>query len=214
MRIAVADDHPLFLEALRVRLERLFPETEVAEAADLDGLLALAATVPPCFDLILLDFRMPGMDGCAGLGRVLEAFPGSPVAVLSGSISPPQVIDLVRAGACGFLPKTLLPELFGHAVSLLLAGGSYLPAEVLRDEDSLLRATEATADAQALEQLLTPREREVLIHLAAGASNKEIGRDLGISEITVKLHVRQVFKKIGARNRAEAAAFAARRANP
>jgi DNA-binding NarL/FixJ family response regulator len=202
MRIIIADDHPLYREAVRLRMERLHPGCAVVEAADLDELLATAADERP--DLILVDLRMPGMTGPGDIARVCERFGGAPVMLMSGLAEPSVVRDAIAAGARGFVPKTLSAELFAAATSLVVAGGSYVPAEIVGKAD----AVDGAASSRAAN--LTPREQQVLVHLATGSSNKEIGRDLGLAEVTIKLHVRQILKKIAARNRSEAAAIATR----
>ncbi|MGO8916843.1 MAG: response regulator [Stellaceae bacterium] len=205
MHAIVADDHPLYREAVRLRLERLFPAAEIDEAAAVDELMRLGVGTETKLDLILLDLHMPGMAGAEGIGRVVAAFPGTPVVMMSGLARSADVLEAVRAGARGFLPKTMAPDHFAAALSLVIGGGTYLPAEVLQPQ-----ASAADAAPPSLLARLTPREQQVLVRLATGAPNKEIGRDLGLAEVTVKLHVRQILKKIGARNRSEAAAIASK----
>ena len=117
----------------------------------------------------------------------------------------------IAAGARGFLPKTMTAELFGMAISMIIAGGTYVPAEMLQEVGAAMSASEVGgAEGPGLADRLSPRERQVLVRLASGASNKEIGRDLNLAEVTVKLHVRQILRKIKARNRSEAASMATR----
>jgi DNA-binding NarL/FixJ family response regulator len=206
MRFIVADDHPLYREAVRLRLERSFSSAEVLEVGSIGELLELSDGAAAKPDLILLDLHMPGMAGAETVGRVVEAFAGTPVVLMSGIADRSDVTNAICGGARGFLAKTMAPDLFTGAVSLIAAGGSYLPADILQT-----RPGEAeTPPGAALLGFLTPREQQVLVRLAAGAPNKEIGRDLGLAEVTVKLHVRQILKKIGARNRSEAASMAAK----
>lgn len=200
MRFLLADDHPLYLEAVRLRLQAHFPEATFAEAVSLDEVLAKSGD-DPSFDLILSDLRMPGMNGHAGVAQIMAAFPGVCIAIMSGSARQGEVREVIQAGARGFLPKTMRLGAFSAAVSLLIAGGTYLPTDVLQEA----AAPDAGGD---LLRLLTPRERQVLVQLVSGASNKEIGRKFDLAEVTVKLHVRQILKKIGGRNRSEAAAIA------
>jgi two-component system, NarL family, nitrate/nitrite response regulator NarL len=207
MHAIVADDHPLFREAAGARLSRLLPGIDIAEAADFSGLrqLAAAGAAP---DLVLVDLNMPGMDGADGIRRLVEAFPRAAVVLMSGLATETDVREAVRAGARGFLPKTIMPDLFAQAVGIVLNGGTYLPVDAFErgaGGDSGGGDTRAGSVVQ-----LTPREQQVLARLASGAPNKEIGRDLGLAEITVKLHVRQILKKIGARNRSEAVSIAIR----
>ncbi len=203
MRAIVADDHPLYREAVRLRLERLFASAEIAEAASLDELLR---QVSPGVDLILLDLHMPGVAGVAATAQAIAAFPGAAVVVMSGLAAAAEVTEAVRAGARGFLPKTMSPDHFAAALKLILDGGSYVPADILQAQAESAPAVPVHSGLQNL----TPREQQVLVRLATGSPNKEIGRDLGLAEVTVKLHVRQMLKKIGARNRSEAASIATR----
>jgi two-component system, NarL family, nitrate/nitrite response regulator NarL len=204
MRIVIADDHPLFREAVRLRIERLFEGSEVREASSLDELLALADAAPAP-DLVLVDLRMPGMHGAGDIARIRQSFASVPVALMSGLAGAHDVRVAIEAGAGGFLPKTMPPEHFGAALNVLLAGGTYLPTDILQ-------AARADGEREGARSTLnlTARERQVLVELATGASNKEIGRHLDLAEVTVKLHVRQILKKVGARNRAEAATVAVR----
>lgn len=204
MLILLADDHPLYLEAVRLRLQRLYPDACFREAETLDATLAASEEGMPRPDLVLSDLNMPGMEGIAGVSRILAAFPGVPFALMSGSARRKDVMTAVQLGVRGFLPKTMNSDAFAAAVSLLLAGGTYLPTELVLDE------AEAEAPPPNLLDRLTPREKQVLVQLAAGASNKEIAREMNLAEVTIKLHVRQILKKIQSRNRSEAAAVAAR----
>jgi two-component system nitrate/nitrite response regulator NarL len=206
MRAIVADDHPLYREAVRLRLERSFPSADIAEASSLAELLRLGGGSPARLDLILLDLNMPGMTGAEAVGRVVAAFPQTPVVLMSGLASAADVTAGVRAGARGFLPKTMAPDHFAAALSMIVSGGTYVPADILQ----ILPPEASVAAAPRMLDRLTPREQQVLVRLATGAPNKEIGRDLGLAEITIKLHVRQILKKIGARNRSEAASIATR----
>jgi two-component system, NarL family, nitrate/nitrite response regulator NarL len=204
MRVIIADDHPLYREAVRLRMERSFSSAEISEVEGLDELLRLAAAAEGKFNLILLDLHMPGMDGAESIRRVVETFAGTPVVLMSGLAGQADVTAAIRAGARGFVPKTMSPELFTTALSMIAAGGSFVPADVIQESSADSKSRSFPLDA------LTPREQQVLVRLATGAANKEIGRDLGLAEVTVKLHVRQILKKIGARNRAEAASIAAK----
>jgi DNA-binding NarL/FixJ family response regulator len=204
MRILIADDHPLYLEAVRLRLQTLYPDAEFVEAVTIDEVLAESDGGQQGFDLILSDLRMPGMGGVSGVERIMAAFPDVPFAIMSGSAEQDEVREIIYAGARGFLPKTMKSDAFAAAVSLLLAGGTYLSTDVLQETETPPQV------ARDLLQMLTPRERQVLAELVSGASNKEIGRKFDLAEVTVKLHVRQILKKIGGRNRSQAAAIAAK----
>jgi two-component system, NarL family, nitrate/nitrite response regulator NarL len=211
MRLLVADDHPLYREAVRLRLRRLLPDSEVVEAGTFDQILAIAREAPPrAFDLVLFDLHMAEFAPDAVVRTLMEALPETPLLLMSGTANAEEVKRAVAAGARGFLPKTMEADHFAAAISLVLGGGSYLPVEVLSQFDT--RSTSATETAAPplhdLNQRLTPRERQVLALVASGASNKEIARELTLAEVTVKLHLRQILRKIDARNRSEAAAIA------
>lgn len=212
MRVLVADDHPLYREAVRLRLERLLADCTVVEAGSLDQVLAVTRTVPVrSFDLILLDIHLSDTDPEGAVQSVIEAAPDTPLLLMSGSASPKIVKQAIARGARGFVPKTMASDLFATAISMVLGGGSYLPIEILQDAADT-PAPAASPREQRFEDILTDRERQVLVLVATGASNKEIGRELGLAEVTVKLHVRQILRKIGARNRSEAASIATRSA--
>lgn len=212
MRVLVADDHPLYREAVRLRLERLLTDCTVVEAGSLDQVLAVTRTVPArSFDLILLDIHLSDADPEGAVQSVIAAAPDTPLLLMSGSASPKLVKRAIARGARGFVPKTMASELFATAISMVLGGGSYLPIEILQDA-AAPQAPATSPPEQRFEDILTARERQVLVLVATGASNKEIGRELGLAEVTVKLHVRQILRKIGARNRSEAASIATRAA--
>jgi DNA-binding NarL/FixJ family response regulator len=201
VRILLADDHPLFADALRALIERSLPATSLTVVPDLDAAhRALSAGDP--YDLAILDLHMPGANGFDGIERTRARFPDMALAVISGAATPADVARALQLGAKGFLPKTLPSSVLAAALQVLAAGGTYVPADYAAGQPEPQPAA-ATAS-------LTPRESEVLALLAAGRANKEIGRALDLQEITVKLHVRNIFRKLGVRNRVEAANAAAR----
>jgi DNA-binding NarL/FixJ family response regulator len=131
---------------------------------------------------------------------------------MSGSASSYVVKQAIARGARGYVPKTMQSELFATAISMVLGGGSYLPVEILQETPIVASEVPLPRVDKKFEEILTGRERQVLVLVATGASNKEIGRELNLAEVTVKLHVRQILRKIGARNRSEAASIATRAA--
>jgi two-component system, NarL family, nitrate/nitrite response regulator NarL len=204
MRILLADDHPLYADALRTLIERTVPAASLTVVADLaSALRALAKTGP--YDLAILDLQMPGADGTAGIERLLGLYPETPLLVISGAAGPAEVSRLIRLGVKGFVPKNLPNSVVAAALQVVLSGGSYVPAEYAQ-----AAASSRPAGAVAPAAGLTPRETEVLALLASGRSNKEIGRALALKEITVKLHVRNIFRKLQVRNRVEATNAATR----
>ena len=207
MQVLVADDHPLYREAVRLRLERMLPGCKVVEASSFQQIVQAAemAKAEP-FDLVLLDLHLSDTEPTAVVEAVMRALPGTPVLLMSGAAGAPDIKRVVAAVARGFLPKTMGSDNFATAVSMVLAGGSYLPVEALQET----AAGNGASVEKSFETLLTARERQVLTLLATGASNKEIARELSLAEVTIKLHVRQILRKIDARNRSEAASMAVR----
>ncbi|HWY62434.1 MAG TPA: response regulator transcription factor [Rhizomicrobium sp.] len=202
MRVVVADDHPLYRDAAVLQIQRLFPQARIDQVPSLDALRALAEQADTAFQLFLVDFHMPGMSVDA-LGQLAKRFPQVPIAVISGTAHRAEIRAMLQAGARGFIPKTATGDHLAHALQMLLAGGTSVPADMLFDE--------AGGDASTgWQDLLTQRERDVLRGVVRGLSNKEIGRELNLAEVTIKLHLRGVFRKMGARGRADAAVMATR----
>jgi two-component system nitrate/nitrite response regulator NarL len=201
MRVLIADDHPLYREAAALQIRRLYREAHVQEVASLAELRA-ATDHSAAFDLILVDYYMPGMSADALAGLVKD-FPATPLAVISGMVGNADIVAAVRAGVCGYIPKTSTSEYFARALQLLLAGGTSIPTEVLMDQTASHKMPSWLAKMSA-------REKEVLHGVAMGQSNKEIGRALGLAEVTIKLHLRNVFRKMAVKSRSEAAVKAVR----
>ncbi len=193
-KLLLADDHALVRETLADYL-RHQGGFQVVSAPSLDQACHDYVAFGP-FDLILLDYSMPGMDQLAGLTRMQE-LADCPVAILSGTAPRDVARRALRDGAGGFLPKTLAPLDMVGAVREMLAGDVYMPIEFLSDPTQ-----------GELSIALTPRELDVLRGISEGKSNKEIARDLSIQEVTVKLHLKTLSRKLGARNRTHAAMLA------
>lgn len=203
MRLLLADDHPLFADALRALIERDFPAAELEVVADINAAHEALARTP--FDLAILDLHMPGTSGFDGIARTLERFPGTPVVVISGAAGAAEVARAIELGARGFLPKTLPSKVLSAALQVVMSGGTYVPSDYAQPTLSAMPPVGEPAGGA-----LTPRETEVLQLLIVGRSNKEIGRELGLQEITIKLHVRNIFRKLSVRNRVEATNAAVR----
>lgn len=202
MKILVADDHPLYRDAVITQIRRLYPQAELDQVGSLDDLFAAVQRAGSPYDLFLVDFHMPGMME-PGIAKLTSAFPQTPVAIISGTADSQDVRASVRAGARGFIHKTASAELFAHTVQIVIAGGTSVPAGML----SIVPAGGQDSGPEWLGQL-SPREREVLTALARGLPNKQIGRELNLAEVTIKLHLRSIFRKMGARTRSEAAVLA------
>jgi len=210
MRIILADDHILVRESLRQFVEQLAEGTEVLEAGSLDEVRAHAGSQP---DLIMLDMQMPGMKGPQSVGDVRQAFPGVPVAVISGLTDPVVIRAVIQAGANGYIPKTARGKSLIMALKMIIAGETYLPPSLL--DGSAAQTTEEPAAENAAPaspaggfEKLSEREAAALRLLVTGKSNKEIARELDLQEVTVKVHLRNVYRKIKANSRTDAVRIA------
>tara|TARA_R110000868_G_scaffold162903_2_gene394536 strand:- start:77675 stop:78352 length:678 start_codon:yes stop_codon:yes gene_type:complete len=215
LRILLADDHDLVREALSLLFKQYFDGCEVVEAGALDPALEHIEAQND-FDLVLLDLRMPGMNGLEGLKRTLEkAAKTTSVVLLSGAYRSEDVRRAIENGAQGFIPKTLRGQALANAIQLVLAGEKYLPSSILNDlsesfgggSDGEPRMAGGFGSEGDFARL-TPREREVLALLAEGRPNKDIARHLDLREITVKYHLKNVYRKLHVSNRAQAVKIA------
>ena len=202
MRILVADDHNLVRDGLKPFLYELDPDAVILDAANFDDALVSAKAADE-LGLVLLDLKMPGMNGLRGVEQMRRAKPNVPVVILSGHVEREEVLAAVRAGASGYIPKTISGQALINALRLVLAGESYLPPSILLDNG----APVAPPPASPL-STLSARERQILGYLIEGQTNKEIARRLELQEITIKIHLRNVYRKIGAINRAQAVRIA------
>lgn len=191
MRLLLADDHQLVRDTIAMFL-RAEGFAEVVSVKSLDEAMAAVRSHDP-FDVILLDYNMPGMNGLTGLSDMIRASNGCPVGLLSGEASSKVVLDALEAGAAGFVPKSLGARAMISALHLMASGEVFVPYGLTRKPEPKV------ADG------LTERETEVLAGLSFGKANKEIARDLGLQEVTVKLHVKTLCRKLNARNRTQAA---------
>ena len=205
MKILVADDHPLYREAVITQIRRLYPQADVDQVGSFDDLLTTARSKTTGYDLFLVDFHMPGMME-SGIANLAAAFPKTPIAVISGTTNSEDVRASIRAGARGFVSKTATADHLAHTIQLVVAGGTSVPADMLAAPPQ----SSAAAAEPGPEWLgrLSPREREVLTAVARGISNKQVGRELNLAEVTVKLHLRAIFRKTGAKTRSEVAVLA------
>lgn len=211
MKILLVDDHALFREGLKFLLRSLDAALEVAEAGNCAKALEQAAT--GAYDLVLLDLKMPGVEGLDALAALREAIPTAPLVVLSGVDDPAVVRAAIERGAMGFIPKSSTPEVMLQALRLVLAHGVYLPPTVL--ETATASSVPAAAASppnvrQAVLSSLTPRQMDVLRCVIQGKPNKIIARELDVSEGTVKAHLSSVLRALDARNRTEAVYAAAK----
>jgi len=221
MKILLADDHALIRSGLRGELMQLDAAVEFVEAWDADSLRKMFERHQD-IDLALVDLTMPGMNGAQTISALREDYPTVPLIVLSGVEAGPEVRAVLRAGAAGFIPKSAISGVMLQAIRLVLAGGQYLPPQLMQmlggDEFRPAAAKSAAPDATELRratgagrlELLSPRQREVFALLAKGLSNKMIARQLNVTEGTVKSHVATIFDVLNVHNRVSAVAEAQR----
>jgi DNA-binding NarL/FixJ family response regulator len=206
LKVLVVDDHPLIREALRQVLRALNKDIDLLEAGSGPEALA-AANRNDGIDFILLDLALPGADGFAVLRELRERHPSFPVVVLSASDHAEVVMRALDAGAMGFIPKTSSNEVLLGALRLVLSGGVYLPAEVLRHTPApvlVSKSAMAAAEVGYRDLGLTERQAQVLALVVQGKPNKIICRELNVAEGTVKIHVTAILKALGVTNRTQA----------
>lgn len=205
----IADDDAFFRIALGALLTRQLGFSTILEAGSLDDALELLGTRPE-ISLALFDLSMPGMKQAASLAAVRECAEHVTLAVVSGSSARQDILGALGAGVHGYIPKALGPAELVKALETVLSGQIYVPP-ILAQAGSAEAVVPASADrAQDGLARLTQRQREVLQALIAGRSNKEIARQLGLGEGTVKIHVAALLRTLQLPNRAAAAAFGAR----
>jgi DNA-binding NarL/FixJ family response regulator len=202
--VLIADDHPVVRQGLQVLLSVTGDIEVVGEAADGGQAVALAAELDP--DVILLDLKLPVMDGIAVLRELRDSGRGGRALVLTSAPDRSLVSLAVQAGAAGFLYKDVDPDALVRAIRSVHDGHTLLAADAA---GSLLRSGAAAPAVQGI-GALTAREREVLAQIADGRSNREIARLLRVSEKTVKTHVSSVLAKLGVADRTQAALLAVR----
>lgn len=204
MKLLLADDHTLFRDALLLYIRRAQPDVTIDVAKDFGGARDLLKQSQD-YDLVLLDLRMPGMDGLSGLREVRQNYPDMRVVLMSGVAKPSDVGEALDIGASGYFPKTLSGRALIDAIQSVLDGEIYIPMDGEQIMAAYYDDQEAKARENAEQVHLTPREMEVLTGLSEGLLNKEIAENLDIEIVTVKMHVRSICMKLGAQNRTQAA---------
>ena len=212
IRILVVDDHTLFRRGLTALLQRDPQFDVVGDAADAGEAQRRAADLRP--DVILLDNHLPGVNGVDALPALREAAPAARVLMLTVSEDEQDLAAALRGGACGYLLKTIEGDALAAAIRRAMRGESVVAEEMTGKLIAAFQAASATA-APAAPVVpeppaggLSPRELETLRLIARGASNKEIGRELGIAETTVKIHVQHLLRKLKLSSRVQAAVYA------
>jgi len=206
-RILIADDHPLFREAITNVIESGFPGTETLETEDLETALKLAQENED-LDLVLLDLNMPGMNGLNGLISLRNEAPTVPVVIVSAEDDKQIVLQAITCGAVGFISKSSPRSQMTEALQQILAGNVYLPSDIIRQSGQENRRNRRNNDHPQIDpellSSLTRRQLLVLERMAKGESNKQIAYNLHIAETTVKAHVSAILRKLGVHNRVQA----------
>jgi DNA-binding NarL/FixJ family response regulator len=202
--VLIADDHPLFRDALKRAVLQALPDAMLREA---DGVTSLHAAVDahPDLELLLLDLHMPGATGFSALVHIRGQHPGLPIVVVSAHEEVAIIHRAIAHGASGYIPKSASVETIVDAVRRVLDGDLWMPASAYIKEP-VLRADEAGAAARVA--VLTPQQFRVFNMIAEGLLNKQIAYDLGVSEATVKAHMTAIMRKLGVSNRTQVALLA------
>jgi DNA-binding NarL/FixJ family response regulator len=208
MKVLLVDDHVLVREAMRGVITELQPDAHVVEAATCsDGLSIMQQHAD--IELIMLDLNLPDRNGLDALEDLRGRYPATAVVMLSGANDRASVLAALARGALGFIPKSASREVLVSAIRLVLAGGIYIPPEIL-DSNTPPAPEPSISRRSATELGLTPRQLDVLALMVQGKSNKLICRALHLAEPTVKNHVSAILKTLGAANRTEAALAASK----
>jgi DNA-binding NarL/FixJ family response regulator len=197
-KFLIADDHPLFREALISALRPLFENVDIIQSNSLKSTLE-ALKEHSDFDLVLLDLNMPGCDSFYGLIRVSQDFPEVSVAVVSASDSVEVVSKVMNLGAKGFIPKATSTAIIADALQQIMDGKNWLPEGMQTSDES----DAPVIDIAKLVGELTPKQFQVLQLLQNGLLNKQIAFDLNITEATVKAHISAIFRKLNVKTRTQ-----------
>ena len=211
MNVLLVDDHEIVWNGTRRLIERVAAEVDPSSTFGFEAVcdVASACRLPAQgFDLVLLDYHLPGLSGVAALRAVKAHFETTPVCMQSGEDTPQRVREVIEAGAAGFIPKAYRLDEMEAALRVVLRHRVYLPAEFLL-ADAATRARDPSELAREdlasfLKVELSPRQRQVLALAIRGTPVKLIARQLAIAEGTVKVHLSMVYRALGARNRTDA----------
>ncbi len=203
--ILIADDHPLYREAVVSVIKQTFPDVITYEAEDFESALKVIEEHHQ-LDLILLDLNMPGMNDLNGLIHLRNEAPEIPVAIISAEDDRDIVLRSVTYGAVGYISKVANSENIGDAIKKMISGQVYLPSDIVRNTKSASHAVRSDSHEFDAKQIssLTRRQLLVLERLSKGDSNKQIAYELNIAETTVKTHVSAILSKLNVHNRMQA----------
>lgn len=201
IRALIADDHELFRSGMKQLLVDVLGAEEIREAETMDRALEIL-TSEGAGDLVIVDWRMPGMSGAESLAALRDGFPEAKVAVISAWEDRSDILAALGAGVHGYIPKSLPSAQIATALKGILEGRIFVPSIMGKREGSI----ESGASSKLDQDKLTLRQRDVLAELLKGQASKEIARTLDIAEGTVKIHLAAIYRALGVRTRAEAIA--------
>jgi DNA-binding NarL/FixJ family response regulator len=206
MRILIVDDHPLIRDGIATMLARAKPGSQLTRAADFQSAIKAIESSRP--EIVLLDLGLPDASGLDALIQIRARFPDLSVVVLSGKEDRETVLEALRHGATGFIPKNMNSEQIWGALSVVLGGGVFLPASIggiAPSPERRVPLSNPPTTGEVLDRIgLTNRQRTVLASLVHGMPNKEIALEFGLAEPTVKAHVSAIFRAMNVGSRTQA----------
>ncbi len=212
MKILLIDDHTLFRDGVLLILEGLQVAVKTFEASSYES-AKIILDENDDIDLILLDLDLPGMSFFEALQAIRQQLPETPVVILSGTVDHQTVKQALQLGARGYIPKSAPAKTMLNALQLVISGDTYVPAAILQNKAIDTDNTPANKQKnKPPEHNLTPRQHDVLVQLAEGKSNKEIGKTLYLTESTIRAHVAAILRTFDVSNRTQAVRFAVQNA--
>lgn len=206
IRVLIVDDHTLFRSGIKLLLQRQPGFEVVGEAGDgLEGVKRAKQLKP---DIVLLDLHMPGVNGLEAISLLRDEVPQTEIIMLTVSEDAEDLLEALRAGARGYLLKNIETDFLVDSIRRAVNGESVMSSQMASKLADAMRAPQKRAISDASPEKLTPREREIIVMLAKGASNKEVARTLDLAESTVKIHVQGILRKLNLTSRVQAAVYA------
>lgn len=194
----ICDDHSMMREAIALTVLGSWPDAEITEAVDFPSTFAMCNRR---FDIAIVDLQMPGADPLQGILGILERAPYLKILVVSGTFDNDLMVKLLELGIAGIVPKHMTGKVVEAAIRLVLAGGQYLPPQILGMVNQGAAPTNNQTNAS---EILTPKQSEVLALVARGLTNKQIARELGVAPSTIQTHMVRLMETLEVKSRAEA----------